>query len=148
MKKSNFVAGVVYVLAGIGFLLAGLLTNTNVDALLFGFAGACMGPGCVMLFRYFYWSSSKHKKEYHEKLEKEQIELHDELKEKLRDKAGRYAYVLGLIVVGVSIPAFGVLNKLQLVDVSNVLIIFLFIYFIFQYVAGAAIFKMLLKKYE
>ncbi len=148
MKKSNLATGVVYMLLGIGCLLVALLTNTKLDSLLFGFAGAGIGPGCVMICKYFYWTSPNHKTEYHEKIKKEQIELHDELKEKLRDKSGRYTYVLGLVVVGIAIPTFAVLDKLQLIENSFSLILFLFFYLIFQYVAGVVIFKFLLKKYE
>ena len=148
MKKSNLLTGIVYVVIGIGCLLVALLTNTKLDSLLFGFAGAGIGPGCVMICKYFYWTSPKHKTEYHEKLNKEQIELHDELKEKLRDKSGRYTYVLGLVVVGMAIPVVAVLDKLQLIENSSLLIFFLFFYLIFQYVAGVVIFKFLLKKYE
>ncbi len=101
-----------------------------------------------MIYKYFYWTSPKHEKEYQEKLEKEQIELHDGLEEKLRDKSGRYTYVLGLMVVVGSIPVFTVQDKMQLIENSSLLIFFLFFYLIFQYVAGVVIFKLLLKKYE
>ncbi len=149
MKKSNLVTGIVYVLIGIGCLLAGLLTNTKLDSLLFGFAGAGIGPGCVMICKYFYWSSPKHEKEYHEKLEKEQIELHDELNEKLRAKAGQYTYVLGIVVIAVSMPIFVVLDALQLFTMNNLIFIgFLFIYLIFQIFAGNMIYKYLLKKFQ
>ncbi len=149
MKKSNLVTGIVYVLIGIGCLLAGLLTNTKLDGLLFGVAGAGICSGCVMICKYFYWVSPKHEKEYHEKLEKEQIELHDELNEKLRAKAGQYTYVLGIVVVAVSMPIFAVLDALQLFTMNNLIFIgFLFIYLIFQIFAGNMIYKYLLKKFQ
>lgn len=146
MKKSNLAVGIVYVLIGMGCLLAALLTNTKLDSLLCGFAGAGIGPGCFMIYKYFYWTSPKHEKEYQDHLQQEQIELHDELKEKLRDKSGRYAYILGLIMIAISIPLFWVLDQLQLIE-SFHLILFLSLYLIVQYVAGVVIFRHLLKKY-
>ena len=148
MKKSTLAIGIVYVFAGCAFLFAALSMHSELDGLLCGFAGAMIGLGISSIFKYCYWTSPKHEKEYHEKWKQEQIELHDELKEKLRDKSGRYAYVLGLVVVGIAIPVFAVLNQLHLIESSSVLVIFLFFYLIFQYVAGVVIFKFLLKKYE
>ncbi len=148
MKKSNLVTGIVYVLIGIECLFVAVLTNTKLDSLLFGLAGAGIGPGCVMICKYFYWTSPKHEKEYREKLKQQQIELHDELKEKLRDKSGRYAYILGLVTAAAAIPVLAVLMKLHLIENSLLLISFLFGYLILQYLAGVVIFRHLLKKYE
>ena len=147
MKKNNLAAGIVYVLIGILCLLAALLMNTHLTGLLCGFAGAGLASGCMMIYKYFYWASPKREKEYHEKLNQEQIELHDELKEKLRDKSGRYAYILGLMIAAVCIPIFAALDKLQIVESSS-LLYFLTFFLIVQYIAGIVIFKHLLKKYE
>ena len=72
MKKSHLITGIVYILVGIVFLIAALFTETKIDSLLFGFTGACIGPGILMICKYFYWSSPKNKAIYEEKLEKEQ----------------------------------------------------------------------------
>lgn len=152
MKKSNLVTGIVYVLIGIGCLLIALFMQNKLnglDGLLFGFAGAGIGSGGVMIYKYFYWVSPKHKKEYSEKLEKEQIELHDELNEKLHAEAGQYTYVLGMVVIAVAMPIFVVLDALQLFMMNNLMFIgFLFIYLMFQILAGNIIFKYLLKKFQ
>ena len=146
MKKNNFITGIVYLLIGIGCLLTALLTSTKIEGLLCGFAGAGIASGILILCKYFYWS--KHKEAYREKLQQEQIELNDELKEKIRDKAGRYTYILGLIVIAVSIPVFVILYQLQLIRSNLVIIAFLILYLIFQYVAGIVMFKHLLKKFQ
>ena len=146
MKKSNLAAGVIYLIIGIGCLLAALLTSTKIESLLYGFAGAGIAPGILILCKYFYWS--EHKEAYSEKLQQEQIELNDELKEKIRDKSGRYAYILGLAVIAVSIPVFVLLDQLQILQSNFVMIAFLFIYLIFQYIAGIVIFKHILKKFQ
>ncbi len=146
MKKSTLAIGIVYTLTGFGFLAAALSAHSELGSLLCGFAGVAIGLGITSIYKYFDWKAHRNEKEYREK--QELIELHDELKEKLRDKSGRYAYVLGLVVVGIAIPVFAVLNQLHLIESSSVLVIFLFFYLIFQYVAGVVIFKFLLKKYE
>lgn len=79
MKKSNWLCGIAYVVAGIIFLLIGIFTDTKLDSLMFGFAGAGIIPGMVMIYKYFYWNSPNNVERYKEKLEAENIELHDEL---------------------------------------------------------------------
>lgn len=84
MKKSNWLCGIAYVVAGIIFLLIGIFTDTKLDSLMFGFAGAGIIPGMVMIYKYFYWNSPNNVERYKEKLEAENIELHDELKNEVR----------------------------------------------------------------
>lgn len=147
MKKSNLVTGIIYVSFGALFLLVAILTDSKLDSLLFGFAGAGIGPGIFMIYQYFYWNSPRNREKYAERLANEKIELHDELKVKLRDKSGRYAYVLGLITIGISTVIFSILGKLEIVDNSQTIILFLGGYFVFQYVVGIVIYKHLLKKF-
>ena len=122
-------------------------TDTKLDGLFFGFAGAGIIPGIMMIFKYCYWSSPKNKERYAEKLENEKIELHDELKEKLRDKSGRYAYTAGLFVIAVSMMLFAVLNSLEIVQTGNIIVLVLGGYLVFQIVIGIVIFNHLMKKY-
>ena len=105
MKKSNLITGILYVLFGVVCLIVALLIETKLKSILWGFAGAGIFPGIMMICKYFYWSSPKNKERYEERLENERIEQHDELKTKIRDRAGRYAYVLGLLVISFSTKA-------------------------------------------
>lgn len=146
MKKNELITGILYLLAGGLFLLVNLLTDTPLDSLLIGFAGGAVGGGLAMVYRYFYWSAPKNQKRYEEKLAREQIELHDELKVQLRDRSGRYAYLLGLAVCSSSIVVFSVLGSLKLVE-SRVIILYLGGYLVFQLVAGAVIFRLLMRRY-
>lgn len=149
MKKHNFVTGIVFTLAGIVFFLAALFTHNELDSLLCGVAGGLLGPGVIILYKYFYAKAHKQDKEFQEKQDREDIELHDELNEKLRAKAGQYTYVLGMVVLAVSMPIFVVLDALQLFMMNNLMFIgFLFIYLMFQIFAGNIIFKYLLKKFQ
>ena len=146
MKKRHLLSGFAYLLVGLGCLLAALLTSTSIESLLYGLAGAGIAPGLLILWRYFYWS--RHETAYQEKCQQEEIELKDELKEKLRDQSGRYTYLLGLIVIAIAIPVFVLLEQLQLLQSSFLMIGFLCAYLIFQYAAGIVIYQHLLKKYE
>lgn len=145
MKKSNVVTGVVYVLLGIGCLLAAIRLDFGV---LYGLAGGGIGVGVMMIYRYFYWTSTKRAGRYQEKLEEAHIEMHDELKEKIRDKSGRYAYVLGLVITSVSCLVFSILDELRIVENADVFIAYLFVYWLIQAVSLIVIYRYQLRKYE
>ena len=113
MKKSNLITGILYVLFGVVCLIVALLIETKLEGILWGFAGAGIFPGIMMICKYFYWSSPKNKEQYEERLENDRIEQHDELKTKIRDRAGRYAYGIGLVVICFSILVFSFLGALE-----------------------------------
>lgn len=81
-----------------GFIISciALLTTSNLDRIRIGFGAGGISSGIVMTCKYFYWNTPKNKRRYQEKIENEKIELQDELKVKLRDKSGRYAYIIGI----------------------------------------------------
>lgn len=147
MKKSNLIFGVLDVLFGIACLIAALFVESKLNGILWGFAGAGIIPGISAVYKYFYWSSPKNKERYQERLGQEQIEIHDELKTKIRDKAGRYTYSLGLIVLCFSILVFGILGALELISGSRMIVLYLSGYLLFQIIAGIVIFNKLMKKY-
>ena len=90
-----------------------------------------------------FWSSPKNKERYEERLENERIEQHDELKTKIRDRAGRYAYGIGLVVICFSILVFSILGALEVIDNARMIILYLSGYLMFQII----IFNKLMKKY-
>jgi len=147
MKRSNLIVGIMYFLAGVGCLLTGLLTETKLEGLFFGFAGAGLCPGLLLVCQYFYWTSPQNRERYQEKMDNEQIEAHDELKIKIRDKSGRYAYTMGLIVISASAAVFSVLGSLEIVDNVKTIVFYLCGYLAFQIVAGILIFNRMMKKY-
>ena len=71
MKKSNLITGILYVLFGVVCLIVALLIETKLEGILWGFAGAGIFPGIMMICKYFYWSSPKNKERYEERLENE-----------------------------------------------------------------------------
>lgn len=147
MKKSNLLVGILYVFAGVAFLCTAIFSETKLDGIFWGFAGAGIFPGIMMICKYFYWSAEKNKARYEERLENERIEMHDELKTKVRDKAGRYTYSIGLVIVSFSILVFGILGALELIDYARAIVLYLSVYLIIQVAVGIVIFNRLMKKY-
>ena len=147
MKKSNLITGILYVLFGVVCVIVALLVETKLEGILWGFAGAGIVPGLMMIFKYFYWSSPKNRVRYEERLENERIEIHDELKTKVRNEAGRYTYSLGILVICFSILAFGILGALEIIDNTRMIVLYLSGYLLFQIIAGIVIFNKLMKKY-
>lgn len=147
MKKSNLFAGILYLLIGVGCLLVGLLTDSDLDGLLFGFAGAGLCSGLLAIWQYVYWISPRNKERKKVIAAGKEIEAHDELKGKIRDKSGRYAYVLGIFIITISMVAFAVLGALGIIENMKLFIIYLGCYLALQIVAGILIFNHMMKKY-
>ncbi|WP_312613626.1 hypothetical protein [Oscillibacter sp.] len=147
MKKTMLTAGLAYILAGIVFLLCGIFLDTTLNGLFWGLAGGGIAPGLAMVYRYVYWTRPQNSAKYAEKMEEETINLRDERKEKLRNQSGRYAYILGLVTVSISILVVSVLSSLELIENANLLLFYLAGYVIFQYIAGILIFRRLERKY-
>lgn len=147
MKKSYLTVSIAFLAAGAVLLCVALLTDSVLDSLLFGFASSMTAVGVANICRYFYWSAPKNAERYGEKLAKEKIEIQDELKSKLRDRAGRYTYLLGLVTICVSIMVFSILGKLEAVGGSRILVLYLGGYLVFQIAAWNVIYRRLLRKY-
>ncbi|MCQ1530829.1 hypothetical protein [Lutispora saccharofermentans] len=147
MKKSNLYIGLMFLFIGIACLVIGLNFESRLESLLFGWTGAGIGSGAVILWKYYYWTRPGNKDKYQEKIENEKIELQDERKIILRDKSGRYAYIIGLIVISVSVVIFSIIGSLNIIENSTLIIAYLAGFFAFQYTIGILIFNYLNKKY-
>ena len=149
MKKSYLWSGLGMIAGGILFLLAALLLDTPLDSLFCGFFGAFTGPGVMQVYKYVKWTKLETPDSYQRHLEEEQIELRDERKSMLRDRSGRYAYILGLLAVALALLVFSVLDAFGVVeeDTASLMILFLAGYAVFQLVAGWVIYRWLEKRY-
>ena len=149
MKKRDLWTGVGMTAAGVLCLLAALLWETPMRSLLCGFCGALSVPGVAQICKYVKWTSPRNAPIYRERLEREQIELRDERKSMLRDKSGRYAYILGLLTLSAAIfalcllEAFGVLGR----EETRLTVLFLGGCVLFQVTAGLVIYRLLEKRY-
>ena len=147
MKKSYLNRGIICVLAGICFVLAAVFTESVFDGLLWGFAGGALGPGIGLIIQYFYWSAPKNQERFREIQEQKDIDLHDELNERLRDKSGRIAYLIGLLIICISEIVFSILGKTGVITDHKIIVLYLFGLFVFQIVIGNAAYYQLRKKY-
>ena len=120
-------------------------TESVIDGLLWGFAGGALGPGIARIIQYFYWSAPKNEKRYREIQEQQEINLHDELNEKLRDKSGRIVYHFGLIIICISEVVFSILGKAGIITDQKIIVLYLFGLFVFQIVAGIIAYNLLRK---
>ncbi|EFI41376.1 hypothetical protein [Peptoniphilus sp. oral taxon 386] len=146
MKKSSLIYGLIYIiLAGISLYVAIYFGDNKMTGIFYGLTGALGGSGIVTIIRYFYWQKNKEK--YQEKLEIEEIEQQDELKQKLRDKSGKYTYWIGMLIIALSIIVYSVLGVLNIMDAEHI-VIYLGTYLISQVFIGIIVFNHLLKKYD
>lgn len=143
MKKSDLWWALGTIAAGIFFFLTGLLWTTQLSSILCGIGGGWFFNGLAQLWRYVKWTRPENVGAYRARLEQEQIDLHDERKEMLRNKSGRYAYVLGLAVCCVAIFVFSILGILGVLEGCRPVILFLGAYVVFQYAAGVVIYRRL-----
>lgn len=146
MKKSNLIYSLIYIVfAGLFLYLAIIFDDNKMSGIFYGMTGALGGNGIYTLLRYYYWIKNKEK--YQEKLQIEEIEQNDELKQKLRDKAGKYTYWIGMLIVAISIMVYSVLGVLNIIDTEHI-VIYLGAYLISQVFIGVIVFNHLLKKYD
>ena len=144
MKKRDFISGIICLLIGIACLITALTLDTKLDSLLFGFTGACIVPGILSIRRYLCQSSPENKERYQET---PQNDSRDEMKDRVRDRAGRYAYVIGLYSAGISVIAFAVLDALTIID-ARMIILYLGGYLIVQIITERIVFDYFMKKYK
>jgi len=147
MKKSNLIWSIVYTIIGLVCITAAYNTETTAEGILWGLGGVFFAVGVVGIVKYFYWSAPKRQEQYKAREENEKIEQNDELKTKIRDKAGRYSYLLGLYTAIISIVVFAVLDAVGVIENAAMVVIYLGGYVVFQLIAGVVIFNRLMKKY-
>ncbi|MDO5022854.1 MAG: hypothetical protein Q4E07_05910 [Eubacteriales bacterium] len=145
MKKSNLAYGLIYIVLAGMFLYLAIAFNNKISGIFYGMTGALGASGIATIIRYFYWQ--KNKEIYQEKAELKKIEQQDELKQKIRDKAGNYTYYIGMLIIALSIMVYSVLDALNIMEVKHI-VIYLGIYLISQVFIGIIVFNHLLKKYE
>lgn len=147
MKKSNLWNGLMMIAAGAACLAAALLWDTPLSSLLCGFFGGLAAPGAMQVYRYVKWSRPENAPLYRKRLEQERIDLRDERKEMLRNRAGRSAYILGLLLTAAAVIVFSVLGQMKLVEGSRLIVLFLGGFLAVQYAAGIFFYRRLEKKY-
>lgn len=148
MKKSDLWTGIVMIAAGLA-CLAAVFLDTVLSSLFAGLFGAFTAPGLMQVYKYRKYTDPKYREEYRARLEQEQIDLRDERKSMLRDRSGRYAYILGLLAAAVAMLVFSMLDAFGVVgeETARLMVFFLAGYAVFQLVAGWVIYQLLEKRY-
>ena len=113
MKKSVLWTGIAMIAVGLCLLAAAIFWDTPLDSLLCGFSGAFFGPGIVQICKYVKWTKLETEDSWRRHVEEEQIELRDERKSMLRDRSGRYAYVLGMLLACAAMVVFSIFISLS-----------------------------------
>ncbi len=147
MKRNRWLVAAAYLLVGAAVLAAALMTETKLDGILFGLAGAGLGPGLLLLGQCLYRCKPERARAYEEQQELERIDRQDEFKEMLRGKAARYLHTFNLLFTCFAMLVFTVLGELELVEGSRTVILYLGGFLALQAVASVVIYHRLLKKY-
>ncbi|WP_250228936.1 hypothetical protein [Anaeropeptidivorans aminofermentans] len=147
MKKGNLYTGIGFILTGILLILIGYLLRENIDSsFLFGWSGGLIGPGILSLYKYYRWSSPENAGEYEKRLKEEKINLNDERKIMLRDKSGRIAYVIGMLLLALIIIIISVIRMFDIANISRWLVLGISLFLMFQYFLGIVVYRHLSKK--
>lgn len=148
MKKRDLAIGLAYLAAGLLFLLTALHTDSPLESLLWGFAGAGLLPGLLMVGKALYWRAPSRAGRYQERLAAQEIDLHDELKDRVRCKAAQYVYGISLVVLSLSIVTFALLDALGVLDNGQVFVFYLCGFFLLQILSGHVMVRRLMKAYQ
>lgn len=100
-----------------------------------------------MCYRYFYWKKPENYRLLEERLEKEYIERHDELKLKLLDRAGRITFLFGIGTISFALLICSILGSFEIIDNLRIVILFLAGYLGYQILFFVSVFNWLLRKY-
>lgn len=156
MKKNNYFeketrlkeylkGGIINSILGIILIIIPLFVKFKYSSSLFGAGCAIIVSGIRSFYSYRKWSNEENQGKFEEKLEIEEINLKDERKEKNRNISGRYAYIIGLVIILASIVTFTILDILNIIEFNKMFMIYLGIYLLFQYIIGVVIFNILEK---
>ena len=147
MKRGTLYTGIGYTLFGVICIIIAFVFEFKIEGILWGFGGAGIGPGIVMIWKYFHWSKPENKAEYNKRLKLEKIDMSDERKIMLRDKSGHITYIVIIEVYCVLILIFSILNVLGYFSpFSKYIVIGLVILLLFQYICGIIVFNYLNKR--
>ncbi len=146
MKKNNLYVGITFVLVGLGLLCSIRFADERIQGLLWGFTGATLVPGIARILRYFYWIRPERQGEYAKRLEEVKIHQQDERNMMLRDRAGRYVFLMNIYVISFSIILFSVLENLEILEGARILVLYLGAFLLVNMISWSVIYNHLIKK--
>lgn len=148
MKKTTLLSGIIALVIGIAALMAAIhQTDNNISGILFGLTGCGLGLGIGTIINYTYWSTGKNRKRYEELLERKNIEVNDELNQKIRDKAGRITESIGLAIIISLIITLTLFEALGFMASGYLTVVILSFYLLIRLVIYAVVFNSVRKEY-
>ena len=148
MKKSTLICGIIAFIIGLAALMAAInQTDNNIGGILFGLGGCGLGLGIGTVFNYIYWCIGKNKKRYEELLERKNIEVNDELNQKIKDKTGRITDTIGLAVIITLILTLTIFEALGFMTSGYVTVVILSFYLLLRLIIYVVVFNTVRKEY-
>lgn len=146
MKKNMLYLGIVYFICGILLVLLATFTEFSFEAFIWGLSGAALGPGICMIFQYMYWSKPERAVDYEEKIKNQSIEMNDERRVMLRDKAGRITNQIMSYVLVILIFIVSILSVFSVMVISKWVLVVLGLLILFQFICSVVVYNKLDKK--
>ncbi|AVD35713.1 hypothetical protein [Clostridioides difficile] len=146
MKKNMLYLGIVYFICGILLVLLATFTEFSFEAFIWGLSGAALGPGVCMILQYMYWSKPERALDYEEKIKNQRIEMNDERRIMLRDKAGRITNQIMSYVLVILIFIVSILSVFSVMVISKWVLVVLGLLILFQFICSVVVYNKLDKK--
>lgn len=98
MKKSDKIILGIYIVMGIAMIIIGVVMNVDYySSIIFGMGVGLSTNSCVQVLRYYHNTRPENMEAYQKKLKEQQIELMDERKVQLRNRAGYLAWAITML---------------------------------------------------
>ncbi|HBF6469566.1 TPA: hypothetical protein ACP6IR_000394 [Clostridioides difficile] len=143
MKKNMLYLGIVYFICGILLVLLATFTEFSFEAFIWGLSGAALGPGICMILQYMYWSKPERAVDYEEKIKNQRIEMNDERRVMLRDKAGRITNQIMSYVLVILIFIVSILSVFSVMVISKWVLVVLGLLILFQFICSVVVYNKL-----
>ncbi|PBH95140.1 hypothetical protein [Clostridioides difficile] len=146
MKKNMLYVGIIYFICGILLVLLATFTEFSFEAFIWGLSGAALGPGVCMILQYMYWSKPERAVDYEEKIKNQRIEMNDERRIMLRDKAGRITNQIMCYVLVILIFIVSILSVFSVMVISKWVLVVLGLLILFQFICSVVVYNTLDKR--
>lgn len=147
MNKRNLRDGISCIVIAVVCLLITFHPGIRTAEHLTGLARSYFIVGVLAVGRYLYYNSRGNRELYREIRENEEIEFRDELREKIREKAGWYAYQLGVYLIVLAMIVFVILEAFGIMRDTDTIVVCFGTYLVVQVIAERVIYKYIAQKY-
>ena len=146
MKKNMLYVGIIYFICGILLVLLATFTEFSFEAFIWGLSGAALGPGVCMILQYMYWSKPERAVDYEEKIKNQRIEMNDERRIMLRDKAGRITNQIMCYVLVILIFIVSILSVFSVMVIRKWVLVVLGLLILFHFICSVVVYNKLDKR--